>query len=91
MRFQYTNPKESQFDTAVVDLIDEELFPSQSYVQLSRVTSLDSLYIKGTISDSRFTQSRFFSGFNELVAEYKRLNIYQDMLCHTQTEEQTDT
>lgn len=71
-----------QTDSVCLDLGDEEQFVSQAYVQLSRCNSLLNILIENNFPDDRFTSRRFFSGYQELLKEYARLNIYQDILSH---------
>lgn len=70
-----------QTDSVCLDLGDEEQFVSQAYVQLSRCSSIKNILIEKNFPDNRFNSRRFFTGYEELLSEYARLNIYsQDIL-----------
>lgn len=70
-----------EFPRAVISLSNFEMFPSQAYVQCSRVPGIECLLLDDeSVSEDRFKSSKFFDKFPELVQEYKRLGIYESML-----------
>lgn len=65
------------FNRLSIKLGKRDLFPAQAYVTISRAVSLKNLIIEDeSISDDRFSHSSFFTGFNSLCEEYKRLGLF---------------